>query len=601
MLRTRLFLNLAPFVVLLLAVGLYAIALFSRLGHRVDATVAGNYRNLLTAQAMRLELAGMEREVWSSSTTTNGTSPIFALHQEHFETNLVSLSKPSPSALERELYERLTTNYHAFNAAVAEFNTAPGPESRRNAYQRGIVPSALGADIALERIRDLHDQAIRATPDAIQKITREITWLMIIGLAVTLLVTAYICLQLGRSILSPIQTLTLATRELGEGKTHPPIPVVTRDELGELAQAFNKLTAQLDEYRQSTTAEIVRLHRTMETTLASFPDPIFVLDRNGRIQLQNPSAQTLAVGLQIGNQLPEKLHIIAQATLAAGRDFLPHSFDAVVCYRVGEADKFFLPRVLAMNDKQGVPLGVAVVLYDVTRFRLLDAAKSNLVATVSHELKTPLTSVRMALHILAEKNFGALTPKQDELVMTAREDSERLLHILNDLLDLARLDEGRAELRREEVAPLELMHGVKQELNDAITAKRLRVSCVAAPDLPPVSVDRQRIRHVFRNLIHNAIKHSPEGGELQLRANSANGEGVQFTVTDQGPGVPEEFQARIFDRFFRVPGQSKTGAGLGLSIAREITVAHGGRIGVKSQPGHGSTFYVILKAADSPA
>ncbi len=339
----------------------------------------------------------------------------------------------------------------------------------------------------------------------------------------------------------------------------------------------------------------------METTLASFPDPIFVLGRDRCIELQNVSAQALASGLGLRNQLPDRLDAIAQATLATGEDFLPHTFDAVVSYRVGEADKFFLPRVLAMKDKKGAPLGVAVVLYDVTRFRLLDAAKSNLVATVSHELKTPLTSVRMALHILAEKNVGSLTPKQDELVTTAREDAERLLHILNDLLDLARLDEGRAELRREEVAPIELLQGVKRELTEAIAAKGLQVSCQATPDLPAVFVDRQRIRHVFRNLIHNAIKHSPDGGQLQLRATSANGEGVQFTVTDQGQGVPEEFQARIFDRFFRVPGQSKTGAGLGLSIAREITVAHGGRIGVKSQPGQGSTFYVILKTAQPRA
>lgn len=601
MLRTRLFLNLLPFVVLLLAVGSYAIVLFSRLAHTVDTTVAENYRSLLAVQEMSLALGGLESEAWVATGWPTPGRKDFVEHKKRFADNLALQLKSQSLPGQKELNEQLNARFQAFQQAIGRLSTSTNAATRRQIYDTAIVPGVLQIKALLGRIREANQRAVFATSESIQEITRHITRLMVIGMIVALVVSAYAYYKLSQAILSPITSLTRASRALGEGNWDQPVPVVSQDELGELAGAFNKMAAQLQEYRQSASEEIVRLHRTMETTLASFPDPIFVLDRNGSIQLQNPSAQTLAAGLQLGHQLPEKLHTIAQATLAAGRDFLPHSFDAVVSYRVDEADKFFLPRVLAMNDKQGVPLGVAVVLYDVTRFRLLDAAKSNLVATVSHELKTPLTSVRMALHILAEKNFGALTPKQDELVMTAREDSERLLHILNDLLDLARLDEGRAELRREEVAPLELMHGVKQELNDAITAKRLRVSCVAAPDLPPVSVDRQRIRHVFRNLIHNAIKHSPEGGELQLRATSANGEGVQFTVTDQGPGVPEEFQTRIFDRFFRVPGQSKTGAGLGLSIAREITVAHGGRIGVKSQPGHGSTFYVILKAADSPA
>jgi signal transduction histidine kinase len=136
-------------------------------------------------------------------------------------------------------------------------------------------------------------------------------------------------------------------------------------------------------------------------------------------------------------------------------------------------------------------------------------------------------------------------------------------------------------------------------MSDPLAARGLRLNCIAAPNLPPVSVDRQRITHVFTNLVSNAIKHSPDGGEIILSAESANGQGVLFNISDQGPGVPTKYQSRIFDRFFRVPGQTKTGAGLGLSIAREITVAHGGRIGVKSQPGKGSTFYVVLKTDET--
>jgi signal transduction histidine kinase len=384
---------------------------------------------------------------------------------------------------------------------------------------------------------------------------------------------------------------------MAEGSWNQTVPVSSQDELGELAGAFNRMAARLQEYRESTTAELVHLHRAMKTTLSSFPDPIFVLDQAGGIELQNPAAEELTASLRLQNELPGRLNGLAQRTLQTGKSFLPHSFKEVLCYRVNGSDKFFLPRILAMRDKEDAMFGVAVVLYDVTRFRLLDAAKTNLAATVSHELKTPLTSLRMTLHILLERTLGPLAAKQDELLQAARDDTERLLRILNDLLDLARLDEGNAELRIEPVAPSELLQRAIEDSADSASAKGINLSCAAHPGLPPVAVDRQRISHVFTNLVANAIKHSPAAGEIQLSAAAAGNGSVQFSVADQGPGIPEEYQTRIFDRFFRVPGQVRSGAGLGLSIAREITVAHGGRIGVRSSPGRGSTFFVILNAA----
>lgn len=207
----------------------------------------------------------------------------------------------------------------------------------------------------------------------------------------------------------------------------------------------------------------------------------------------------------------------------------------------------------------------------------------------------------MVLHILVEKTVGALSPKQEELLETARNDTERLLRILNELLDLARLEEGVAELHREEVAPAELLQAVADGTADKAAARNLKVNCAVEPDLPLVLVDRQRIGYVFANLLANAIKHSPADGEVRLRAMRTDDHAIQFTLADDGPGIPPQYQQRIFDRFFRVPGQTRTGAGLGLSIAREIAVAHGGRISVKSSPGHGATFYLELKEVDGAA
>jgi signal transduction histidine kinase len=596
MLRTRLFLNLLLFAAILLALGVYAIALFARLASSLDVTVTESYRSILAAQSMSQALAGMEEIIRDDTGTRAADDGLFAECRKQFEDNLATQLQNAKLAGERQLNGQLGAAYYAFLKAA----TAPQPlrTPKGQIENHAVASSTARINTALNKIRLLNYQAVLAASRNLQQNTREVTRLMIVGIGVVLIISACACYLLSRSILRPILSLTKATRELGEGKPAQPLRVAARDELGELAAAFNKMAAQLAEYRRNTSEEIVRLHRTMESTLASFPDPIFVLNKEGLVELKNPAAEDLTTTAGLHDQLPERLRAIAREALASGEHFLPHSFNEAICYRNNGAEKFFLPRILAMRDKENVLFGVAVVLYDVTRFRLLDAAKTNLVATVSHELKTPLTSVRMALHILIEKTVGALNPKQDELLKTARNDSERLLRILNDLLDLARLEEGTGELRKEKMAPAELLQAAIEETADKLSARGLKVHCPAVQDLPAVLVDRQRINYVFTNLIINAVKYSPAGGEVLLQATRTEDDGIQFSITDQGPGIAEEYHSRIFDRFFRVPGQNKTGAGLGLSIAREIIVAHGGRIGVRSSPGHGSTFFVILKTAD---
>ncbi len=601
MLRTRLFLNLTPFAAILLAIGALAIVLFSRLAGSVDASVRDNYQSVAAAQSMSLAVLGMEKVLLQDAEEEEGAAEAaFIRHQQRFEENLQIQLRSITLPREQELTDELVTAYRSFLGEVTALRAIRNAETRQQHYAQEFVPRLLSLLALLDRIRDLNNQAILGTNRSIQQIAGHVTRLMGIGMAVALILFAYASYRLGRSILQPIKALTRATGELGAGRLEHPVPVVSRDELGQLAKAFNQMAAQLHAYRQSTSDEIVRLHRTMESTLASFPDPIFVLNETGGIELKNPAAEALAASLQIQDRLPAHLQEAAAKVLSAGENFLPHSFKEVVSFRLNGEEKSFLPRILAMRNKAQALFGVAVVLYEVTRFRLLDHAKTDLVATVSHELKTPLTSVRMVLHLLLEKTIGPLTPKQGELLETAREDTERLLRILNDLLDLTRLEEGHSELHLESVAPAELVRQAGEEMREAIAAGHLRLRVeLPAAELPAVWVDRQRVNHVFTNLISNAIKHSPAGAEILVRAAATETGEVQFSVLDEGPGVPDEYKVRIFDRFFRVPGQQKSGAGLGLSIAREIVLAHGGHIAVKRRPGQGSEFYFVLKTVQA--
>jgi NtrC-family two-component system sensor histidine kinase KinB len=595
MLRTRIFLSLIPFILILLGVGGLALYLFSQLANKVDQTIAENYLRDAAAVEMMLAVERMDtaldrarkEERSSAQMMFDTNSRIFAQKLQAQLTNTAALT-------EWPGLPQLQTNFNFLLLLSTDmFSTNLTTEAEDQKYNDTIIVTD-NLKRALSGLREEIRKNIFATGNSIQRTSRTFTSLLILGLVVALLISVVASLKLGKTILQPIQTLTNAAREIGQGNLDQTVPVLSSDELGELATTFNKMAAQLNTYRQSTTEQIIRLHRTMEAALASFSDPVFIIDRYGRIELSNRAAEELSAQLLLDGALPPKLLAAASDVLQRNQDFLPDSFDEVIILRANGVERALLPRLHIMREADAKPVGVAVVLHDVTRFRLLDDAKTNLVATVSHELKTPLTSVRMVLHLILEQSLGPLTDKQASLLETARKDAERLLKMLDALLDIARLEAGASALIKSPIAPPALVDSIRDEVQALITTQGLKLVTEVEPFLPEVLVDRQQIGQVFHNFIANAIKHSQPGGKIQIAAVSAPEGSVQFSVGDEGPGIAPEHQGLIFDRFYRVPGQTKRGAGLGLSIAREIVVAHGGRVGVRSELGHGSEFFFIL-------
>jgi len=335
----------------------------------------------------------------------------------------------------------------------------------------------------------------------------------------------------------------------------------------------------------------------MEATLTSTPDPLFVVAKDGTHEVRNPAAEELAATAEFAGGFPEELAKHLQEVLNSGTHYLPTGYDQVVTARLGREERYYLPRILAIGDALTGFGGAAMILQDVTKFRLLDDAKSNLVGTVSHELKTPLTSLRMAVYLLLEQQVGPLLPSQRDLLETARDDADRLLRILNDLLDLARLEGGSATINlRDDVSVESLLADMAREMKGIVDAADQKVEVLPEGDLRGIKIDPERLRHVFINLLANASKYSPSESIITLYARPGPEGFVRFGVRDQGPGIPAEFLPRVFEKFYRVPGQTRKGAGLGLTIAREIVVAHGGTISCASKRGEGSDFYFLLPA-----
>lgn len=601
MLRTRLVLGLLCLLLIMLAMGLYSIDRCSDLGRRIQIILKENDETLHTVQELKRNCTQMTSSLLASTTGIAPDSRAeFSEACRHFEIALERQEQISKSGKERSLTRQLREIHTEYlQDAWKLLDKKPLRPNQAKALAARVGKQTTQMLMLADDILEASRISINARNAASGKETTETIRLLMFAMAASVAVAIYTSIRLSRGVLTPIASLTESIRQLGEGNLDQTVTFHSKDELGKLAATFNKMASQLRGYRNANTEKLQRLHLTVEKTIASFPDPIFVLSAAGNVEFRNPAADMLAVKLLFSGmrRLPEQVEKIVDQSFATGEDYLPTLFKHAVMLYLDQSEHYFLPRVVLLRDENKVPFGAAVIMEDITRMRLVDQIKDNLVSTVSHELKTPLTSVRMALYLLLEKGLGPLTPRQEEMLSTAREDSDRLLNMLNDLLDLARLEEGPPELKLETISPKQLFDAARRETSGVAAEANITVVETIDENLPEVKVDAERMGFVFNNLVSNAIKYSPTGSTIHLMATRYENDFIRFSVRDSGPGIPAEHQSRIFEKFYRIAGSRKRGAGLGLSIAREIVRAHGGDIGVHSKAGDGSEFYVILPIA----
>jgi len=270
---------------------------------------------------------------------------------------------------------------------------------------------------------------------------------------------------------------------------------------------------------------------------------------------------------------------------------------------VDNREFFFQPMVVPIpaGSEPGEHAGLALIFKDMTQVHEQQELKRGVVSTVSHQLKTPLTSLRMSIYLLLEERVGALNEKQVELLMAARDDSNRLVGILNDLLDLNRIESGKSNISPKSVSPQALVRDAVEPFLIEARDKGINLLNEVPDDMPEVMADFQKIRHVFMNLFSNALRFTDPGGSITVRANRGQ-DYVTFLVKDTGKGISAEHVSHLFEQFYRVPGQDdKSGIGLGLAIVKEIVRAHGGDVGVESELDKGSTFHFSLPLAKMPS
>ncbi|MDO3629141.1 ATP-binding protein [Mucilaginibacter sp. BT774] len=394
-------------------------------------------------------------------------------------------------------------------------------------------------------------------------------------------------------IANPIRELTERIKEIAKRNYHQQLSFKSNDEFGELAQAFNTMTFKLDEYENSNLASILFEKKRIETIINSMHDGIIGLDEKSYIIFANEVACTL-IGITEANLIGRYAPDVALENDLL-RNLLLTSQNKIKIF-ADNRESYYSKEMLSVVSKDKV-IGKVIILKNITEFQQLDEAKTNFIATISHELKTPISSIKMSLKLLEDKRIGDVNAEQKQLIGNIEDDTRRLLQITGELLDMAQVETGKLNLNFGSTHPQNIVDYAIKAIK--FTADQKQVSIVVHYDesLPEVRADLDKTTWVLINLLSNAVKYSHEKSVVNLDVKKLKGEDVEFSVQDHGRGIESKYLPRIFERYFKVPGASmeQTGTGLGLAIAKDFIEAQSGKIGVQSELGEGSRFYFTLK------
>ena len=503
---------------------------------------------------------------------------------------------------EGEKAERLKQLFGQYRSDIKVMgNPVFGREARRKTYFAELLPLFQRIKGTADDILRMNQENMVAMDARARRQALSVRGQMYMMLLAATVVAAVFLFLTGKWILRPITRLTNSAKEIQKGNLDLVVPSESSDEIGQLTKAFDEMAASLREFRRTGQARLLRIQRSTQQAFDSLPDAIAVINPEGEVEVATETARE-AFGLKSSarvRDLPSPwMAGLCEKALASGRIAELGGAQAVVQQFVRNEERFYRPRAVPILDSGRAPAGVVLILQDVTQQRRQDEMKSGVISTVSHQLKTPLTSIRMAIHLLLDEKTGMLTPKQEDLLMAAREDADRLHTIVRELLDIGRIESGKARMDLARLSPQKVVLEGSEPYRSAARDQGVTLAVDVPEDLPEVWADPTRISHVFANLLSNALKYTPPGGSISLSA-QAGEEVVRFQVSDTGIGIPDRYLPRIFEQFFRVPDQGPgTGAGLGLAIVKEIVEAHGGTVGVESREGAGSTFLFSLRRTD---
>jgi NtrC-family two-component system sensor histidine kinase KinB len=593
---------------LVIVVSIWAVVNLDRLGSASAAILRENYRSILAAENM---INTLERQDSSLLLLMLGFEAEAAQQFRENEVEFLQwLSRAKDNitlADEPQTLKKLETGYLDYlSASALLFETrAPQVNFQPLAYYREtILPKFKLVRAAATELREMNQAAMLLASEQAQEVATQAIWSMsgfgfmvaALGLGLSLLL-AHILAQ-------PLKEMTQAAEQIAEGHYDVILSVRSHDELGQLAREIMIMSGKLKAFHELNISRVLAEKRRSEAIIRSMTDGLIVVDNTFKIIAINPMAARM---LNITPGQAENRHFFEvienqdlyhylKTTVETGQPPQLSETSASLTITLGDQVQYYQFAMTPVKTEQNQMIGVVLLLQDVTKLKTLDHLKSEFVMTASHELRTPLTSIAMSIGLLVENAYSKLAKNEQDLLYAAQEEVQRLRTLVNDLLDLSKIESGRMEMEFESVKVSLLTERAISTLVTQAQEKGIELA-QRLPETPlEVKADPNKITWVLTNLIANAIRYTDWGGHIQVSARLA-GDFVYMSVADDGAGIPLEYQSKIFDKFVQVKNdQAVGGSGLGLAICKEIVKAHAGAIWVDSAPDQGSTFIFTLPA-----
>ncbi|WP_159476217.1 ATP-binding protein [Dyadobacter sp. 3J3] len=450
----------------------------------------------------------------------------------------------------------------------------------------------------------LNMEAIQRKSEIAQVTARSANlWIVMTG-TLCFLFAFTLLVNLPSNIANPIKELTESIKEIAAKNYSQRVNFGSKNEFGELAASFNTMAEKLEEYDSSNLSKLLFEKKRIEALINNMHEPVLGLDENKKVLFANDEV------LKISGLLAEDVIGKSAVEVALHNDLIRSLVQGLVTPKAdNEKEKplkiyadnkesYFEKEIVNITitptgEREKIFIGQVIVLKNITPFKELDFAKTNFIATVSHELKTPISSIKMSVQLLENKQTGDVNEEQKQLIESIKDDSNRLLKITGELLNLSQVETGNIQLNIQQSSPYKILQYAMEAVKLQAEQKHIKLISEIDENLPEVKADTEKTAWVLINFLTNAIRYSSEETKIIIAVKKEI-TGVLFLVKDEGKGIESRYREKIFDRYFQVPGSAKTGTGLGLAISKEFIEAQGGKIGLDSEIGMGSTFYFNL-------
>nr|WP_300004166.1 ATP-binding protein [Tissierella sp.] len=594
--------------IVLAANSIWAIWNFNSLSESIENIMQANYKSIVAAQNMTIALERQDSAELAHMFSNSETKiPDFKKNEIEFLKWLSRAEDNITEPGEKQILNKINKLYAQYIESFTIFVDIQMEDinKSREYYYNEILPIFEETKSESRNLLNLNQEGMVIRKNKAHKISTQATNLTMMVSSATIIIGLILAIYLSNKIAKPLYHLIEEIKKIAKGDYNNQLLIESDDEIGRLAEEFNIMTKKLQSYELLNIKKLKGEKQKAEAIVESIEDSIIVTNEENKVLLVNRAAEK-ALNVREKNVLNKHfLEVIKREDVFEMINKVKNIIDMneykkysdIVIKDENETNHYriYVKPIITRDDEN---IGVVTLMQNVTRFKEVDQLKSEFVSTVSHEFRTPLTSIAMSVGLLLDKIPGEINEDQKELIEAIKEDSDRLINLVTELLDLSRIESGKIQMNIISNDIKEIVSSTVKHFKLQAEMKNATIDIDIKENMAKVKADYNKISWVLTNLIGNALRYikSDGTGKITVKA-MQTADKMLISVEDNGKGIPEEYKRKIFEKFIQIRdehGENNGSTGLGLAISKEIVISHGGEIWVNSKVGEGSTFYFTL-------